>query len=172
VTPLPTSRTRDRGRRLPGQKTPALRSQRALAFVVSLILLAGGLAILINIAPRAREYRLIAGGVDVHGTPTSCTLETSTKGLPRAVLNLAYMSPDGRFTANEHTTHTTCADALAEHREHRVLYAADRPSLALPLADAFLLRLRLIATVMGALIFSLLGLWGLARLVRRAAKRG
>ena len=172
MIPLPASRTRDRGRRLPGQKATALRSRRALALVVSIVLLFGGLAILINIAPRARDYRLIAGGVDVHGTPTACTLETSSKGPPRAVLTLAYMSPGGRFTTNEHTIHAACGDALAEHREHRVLYAASKPGLALPLADAFLLRLRLIATVMGAMIFTLLGCWGLARLVRRAAKQG
>ena len=171
MIPLPASRTRDRHRRHASGTPTSGRAQRFIALVVSLLLLAVGVGILIDIAPRARDYRLVAGGVDVHGTPTSCTVETTPKGVPRAVLNLAYMSPGGRFLTQEHTRHLTCAEALGEHAEHRVLYAANRPSLALPLADAFALRIRLISTIMGALIFTLLGLWGLGRLVRGMLKR-
>lgn len=171
MTPLPASQTSDRHRRHASGAPASGRTQRFIALVVSLLLLAAGAGILIDSAPRARDYRLIASGVDVHGTPTSCTVETTPRGQPRAVLTLAYMSPGGRFTTEEHTRHVTCAEALGEHSAHRVLYAASRPSLALPLADAFALRIRLISTIMGAFIFTLLGLWGLSRLVRGMAKR-
>jgi hypothetical protein len=169
LTPIPASRSRDRRRSLGGgngRPAPLL-----FPLVVSLLLLLGGTAILIDIAPRARDYRLIAGGVDVHGTPVSCTFASTARGDPRAMLRLAYMTPSGRFETEERTAFATCAEALAEPRDHRVLYAPSRPGLAVPLAEAFVLRVRLIATLAGALVIAGAGFWGLANVVQRIRRK-
>ena len=166
MTPLPARSTRHGG-----TDRAASRSERRASFVFSflaaLALLAGAAFVLVDIAPRARDYRLIAGGIDVHGTPVACSLASDARGDPRAVLRLAYMTPSGRFEIAERTRFGLCSEALAEPRDHRVLYAPDRPGLAVPLAEAHPLRLRLIATMAGALAIGALGAWSLSRLIRR-----
>jgi hypothetical protein len=163
MVPVPASRSRDRGRR------PGAIPWRARAFpiVAGACLLAAGVALTAQIVPEARAFRALAKGTDVHGTPVACRIAPLTRNAGEAVLTLRYLTPAGPLLMDAPTRHADCGEALAEPRDHRVLYAPGNPALAAELDQMPMRRYRLIGTSAGALALLLAGFgcigWALTR---------
>lgn len=164
MSPVPASRSRDRAARA------ASIPRRALLFplVAGLCMIAAGFALAVQIVPEALAYRALAKGPDVHGTLVACRIEPLTRAVGRAVLTLSYLTPAGTLRMEAPTRHATCAQAFAEPRDHRVLYALDEPGLAVPFEAMPLRRYRVIATSVGTIALLLGGLWCVVWAVRRA----